>query len=428
MSYSRFLRRSIETALADTPVVVIQGPRQSGKTTLARSLVDSGWTYRTLDDATTLAAARDDPEGFVRGLDRAAIDEIQRAPGLMLAIKRAVDMDRRPGRFLLTGSANLMTLMEPLRSGLSSPKTRAKPLRMPLLADSLAGRMEVATLLPLAQAEILGREPSFLAGLFAGRLPTAVTPVVGEHLTTMVLRGGYPEAVLRPDESRRRAWLRAYVDALMRRDVRDVAPIERLDRLMRLLQLLAAHSSQLVNFAAIGGQIELDAKTVQKYTAALESLFLVRRLPPWHRNAVSRLVKTPKLHFLDAGLLAALRGLGAERLRANRQALGALLETFVFAELLKAASWQPDGLAFSHFRNKSGHEVDIVVEDEAGAVVGIEVKASATVTAADFRGLKELASLTGDDFRYGVVLYDGEQMVGFGERLAAVPIAALWAS
>lgn len=405
-SYPRFLRRQIEAALGDTPVVVIQGPRQSGKTTLARSLTSAGWIYRTLDDATTLAAARADPEGFVRGLDRVAVDEVQRAPGLMLAIKRAVDNDRRAGRFLLTGSANLLTL--------------------PLLADSLAGRMEVMTLLPLAQAEIRGHEPDFLPGLFAGKVPTAIEPLIGDALMAVVLCGGYPEVLKRLNESRRRAWLRAYIDALVQRDVREVAPIERIDRLQRLLQLLAAHAGQLVNFSAVGGQIELDSKTVQKYTAALESLFLVRRLPSWHRNAVSRLIKTPKLHFFDSGLLAAMRGIGSDRLRADRQSFGALLETFVVGELLKAATWQDASYTFSHFRNKSGHEVDIVVEDEAGLVVGIEVKAAATVTAADFRGLKELAALTGTDFRYGVVLYDGEQTIGFGERLAAVPVAALW--
>ena len=404
--YQRFARSQVEQALADTRVVLLAGPRQAGKTTLARSLADDSRAYHTLDNASTLAAAQADPTGFVRALDSAIIDEVQRAPELLLAIKESVDSDPRPGRFLLTGSANLMTL--------------------PRVADSLAGRMETVRLLPLAQAEIAGAAPpTFLQRLFDGKPPPIGTPFVGDELTELVLAGGYPEAVARKTWSRRQDWYLDYIDAVVQRDVRDIANVDQLDRMPRLLRVLAEHSGQLVNHTGAGAAIGLNHITTQKYSGIFAQLFLLRTLPPWHSNTLNRLVKSPKLHFLDAGLLAALRGVTPERIARDRTAFGPILETFVFSELLKIAGWSGERFSFSHYRDKDQAEVDIVIEDRQGRIVGVEVKASATVNVSDFRGLNRLAEAAGDRFAFGAVLYDHDRPVPFGDRLWAIPLSAL---
>lgn len=404
--FRRFSAARVTTALKDTPVVMVNGPRQSGKTTLVRELVDGDRTYVTLDDDTALIAARRDPAGFVRGLDRSTIDEVQRVPELLRAIKRSVDNDRRPGRFLLTGSANVLTL--------------------PRVSESLAGRMEIVNLLPLSQAEIGGGKSGFLEKAFAGRLAKPPETMIGADLVRAVLTGGYPEMLLRKDPKRRQAWARDYLKAIVQRDVREVAEVEKLDQVPRLLRVLAHHSGQLTNFVRIGGQLGLDDKTTRKYVAVLEQLFLVRRIEPWFDNRLKRVVKTPKLHFLDSGLLAAILRATAERIAANRSVFGPLLETFVFSEVMKQAAWLDETCVPHHYRDKDQDEIDIVVENDAGALVGIGVKAAATVGAADFKGLRKLAGACGSNFRLGVVLYDGETTVPFGDRLYAAPIPCLW--
>lgn len=392
--------------MADTPAVLLNGPRQSGKTTLATSFASSTRPYFTLDDDTVLAAARSDPVQFMRGIDGAIIDEVQRAPELLRALKLEIDRDRRPGRFLLTGSANLLTL--------------------PQVADSLAGRMEVVTLLPLSQAEILGRRPHFLRCAFEGRLPAEVVHWPASALLEAVLTGGYPEMHARLSPERRRSWARAYLNAIVQRDVRDVADVAHLDLMPRLMRMLAVHAAQLANFSLLGGQLELDDKTTRRYVGVLEQLFLVRRVEPWFRNELNRLVKTPKLHFLDSGLLAALQGLTSERLAGDRSRFGALLETFVHAELLKQIGWSDDPPRLSFYRTRDGEEIDFVLERDDGAVVAIEVKAAATVTAADFKGMKHLAAACGDGLRAGIVLYGGDAAVPFGPRLWAAPFGHLF--
>lgn len=402
----RYATERIELALSDTPVVLLNGPRQCGKTTLARSFASQQRPYLTLDDDTVLAAAQADPAGFLRGLEGAVIDEVQRSPALLRTLKLTVDQDRRAGRFLLTGSANLLTL--------------------PQAADSLAGRMEVVPLLPLSGAEVAGQRPAFLPLAFDGCLPAPAPGWSAPALVDAVLTGGYPEMRARAQPERRRAWARDYVNSIVQRDIRDLAAVGRLDQMPRLLRALAAHAGQLTNFSQLGGQLGLDDKTCRRYVGLLEQVFLVRRLEPWHRNELKRLVKTPKLHFIDSGLLAALQGLTVERLMQDRTRFGALLETFVFAELLKQAGWEADPPRASFFRTRDGEEVDVVLERDDGSLVAVEVKAAATVTAADFKGLHMLAQATGDALRLGVVLYGGETAVPFGDRLWAAPIGALF--
>ncbi|WP_042779020.1 ATP-binding protein [Sinorhizobium fredii] len=403
----RKARPIVEAALVDTRVVLIAGPRQAGKTTLARQFASTERPYITLDDAGALNAAKSDPVGFVRGLNRAIIDEVQRAPELILAIKERVDRDDAPGRFLLTGSANLATV--------------------PAIADSLAGRMAVIQLLPFAQSEIRATPGQLLDRLFAGEEPSIDEDVVfGDDLVETVVRGGYPEVLRRAAPARRIAWLEDYVALILDRDVRDIANIDQLDRLPRLLDVLAEHAGQLVNHSSFGAALGLSSVTAQKYVSILERLFLVRTLVPWSSNRLTRLIKTPKLHFLDSGLLATLREDEVDALRDNKTRFGPLLESFVMSELMKLASWSERRLSFSHYRTKDQNEVDVVIEDRRGRIVGIEVKASATVKAEDFKGLRQLQEAVGDRFVRGLVLHDHDRVTPFGEKLLAAPLSILW--
>lgn len=404
--HRRLAKRQLDEALEDTRVVLIVGPRQSGKTTLAMEAAREDMPYVTLDDVTQLNAAQNDPVGFLRGVDRAVIDEVQRVPELLLTIKAEVDRDKRAGRFLLTGSADLMTL--------------------PIIADSLAGRMEVVQLLPLAQAEIKGGAGGFLEQSFTGQSPSIGTPALGDELVELVLAGGYPEAQERARWKRRQTWYLNYIDAIVQRDVQDIAQIEKLGQLPPLLSVLAHHSGQLVNYSGIGAALGMNHVTTRKYVSVFQSLYLVTFLQPWLTNKLKRLTKSPKLHFLDSGLLAALNDVSPEKLAEDRTAFGPILETFVVGEVMKMVGWSDERFRLSQFRDKDGHEVDLVVENQRGEIVAIEVKASATVRAEDFRGIKKLASVTGDKFRQGIVLYDHDQAVPFGENLRAVPISALW--
>jgi predicted AAA+ superfamily ATPase len=407
MLFPRFAAEVVTTALRDTPVVMIAGPRQCGKTTLVRDLIATDREFITMDDDTLLAAARSDPTGLVRDFDAITIDEVQRAPDLLRAIKRSVDENRRAGRFLLTSSANILAL--------------------PHVSESLAGRMEIVTLLPLSQAEIRRKRSGFLKAAFAGRLERPTETLIGKDFVEAVLIGGYPEMLRRKDPSRRQRWALDYVNAIVQRDVRDIADVEKLDAMPRLLRILANHSGQLTNFTQIGGQIGLDDKTTSKYIGVLEQLFLVRRVAPWFRNRLKRLVKTPKLHFMDTGLLGALMGVTADRIAKDRSVFGTLLETFVFAEVLKHASWSGESYVLYHYRDKDQDEVDLVIETDRGALIGLEVKAGATVNTDDFKGLRKLAGACGDDFKQGLVLYDGKMALPFGDRLLAAPISCLWA-
>ena len=404
--YSRLLEPRVREALSDTPVVLVAGPRQAGKTTLVRQLADAKRRYITLDDELTLQAAKQDPVGLIRTLDCATIDEIQRAPELLLAIKKTVDEDRRPGRFLLTGSANLLLL--------------------PKVTDSLAGRMETLTLLPLSQSEIHATRANWLDHVFAGQLPTVTAPLIGEALIDAVLRGGYPEAVLRATPRRRRAWARQYIDALIQRDVQDVANIDRLDQLPRFLEALALVSGQLCNYSQLGGQLNMDHKTASRYVGVFEHMYLLNRVAPWARNPINRVVKTPKLQFIDSGLLSALIELTPAMAQQDRSRFGHVLESFVDGELRKHASTAERRYRLGFYRDHNQNEVDVVIENPQGLIVGVEVKASATVKASDFRGLKQLASLAGDQFKMGVILYDGTQTLPFGEGLWIAPLSTLW--
>ena len=406
--YPRFAEPRLTDALEDTPAVLIHGPRQCGKTTLARMVGDDrGYVYFNFDDNAVLAAAQTDPAGFVFDLpDRTILDEVQHAPWLFTALKTAIDRRRTPGRFILTGSANVLLL--------------------PRLADSLAGRMGIVRLHPLSQAELARRKSHFLDRIFGAAFKTKTYERLGAGLADRIAAGGYPAALARTTPRRRTAWYRDYIETLVQRDVRELARIGALDALPRLLALAAGQTARLLNVSDLASPFQLSRPTIRDYITLLERVFLLESLSPWHSNRLSRLVKTPKLHLGDTGVACALLGLDADSLNRDRSMLGQLLETFVLQELRRQASWNEASITFHHFRDRDGAEVDIVLERGAHEVAGIEVKAAATVTASDFRGLRKLKEAAGKRFTSGVVLYDGEASVGFGEGFNAVPMRLLW--
>ena len=408
--YPRFVQETLADALSDTPVVLIHGPRQCGKTTLARTFGETrGYDYFSFDDDVVATAAKADPAGFVADLPaRTILDEVQHVPELFSALKIAVDRDRTPGRFILTGSANT--------------------LLVPRLADSLAGRMEILRLHPLAQCELATNPSTFLDRLFDGAFPTRTHDRLGKDLAARIVSGGYPAALARSTHRRQTAWYRDYVGTLIQRDVRDLARIRNLDALPRLLSLAAGQTAQLLNVSDLASPFQLSRQTIREYVTLLECIFLVDILPPWHSNRLSRLIKSPKIHVGDTGVACTLLGFDAQGLTDNREILGHLVETFVFQELRRQASWHTPDIRFHHFRDKDGHEVDIVLERAAQGIAGIEVKASATVTGKDFGGLRKLKLATGKRFAAGIVLYDGETSAGFGDAFYAVPIRTLWES
>ena len=402
----RNIQDSIRRAMADNPVVLLNGARQTGKTTLAQEL-ESGPQYFTLDDAATLAVAASDPTGFIRNLSGTiVIDEIQKAPDLFPAIKLSVDKDRRPGHFLLTGSANVMTL--------------------PRLSESLAGRMEIIPLFPFSAGELAGNREGFVKRLFDGTIAKVKPGPANDDLAARLVRGGFPEAIQRTDDDRRGAWFASYISTILQRDVRDLARVDGLNSLPNLLKLLAARTSGLLNLADVGRDAGLPHTTLTRYLAMLETVFLVHRLPAWSPNLGKRLVKAAKLHLVDTGLACHLIGADARRLNDDRSLLGRMLETFVVGELRKQLSWVDPRTALYHYRTAAGSEVDVVLEKADGSVAGVEVKASATVGTSDFAALQELRDQLGKKFLSGIVLYTGDRIIPFGEKLWLAPLPTLW--
>ncbi|HKI02045.1 MAG TPA: ATP-binding protein [Thermoanaerobaculia bacterium] len=407
--YPRHIAPLLREALDDRPVVLLNGARQVGKSTLVQSLTDGASAqYLTLDDATVLAAATRDPAGFVAGLgDRVILDEVQRAPDLFLALKAAVDRDRRPGRFLLTGSANVFVL--------------------PRVSESLAGRMEILTLWPLSQGEIEGQVEGFVDAMFAKTFtPPQLQTFRRAELFERLARGGFPELVDKSSEARRRAWFGSYTTSILQRDVRDLTSIEDLAALPRLLSLLAARATALLNYSELSRSSGIPASTLKRYFALLEATFLVLTLPAWSTNFSKRLVKSPKLLLNDTGLLASSLGLNPERFEEDPRLAGPILENFVLMEIRKQIAWSQTQPAMFHYRTQTGQEIDLLLEDAGGRIVGVEVKAKSTVQEKDVRVLQDLADALGPRFVRGVVLYTGERAVPFSDKIFALPVQALW--
>lgn len=402
------MRRVVEEALADTPVVAVLGPRQVGKSTLVRELAPDR-PFFDLDEAAFGKTAAADPAGFIDGLPPVVtLDEVQRVPELMRAIKVAVDRDRRPGRFLLTGSANLLLL--------------------PQLSDSLAGRMEVVHLHPFTEAEKERSGGRFLETLLAGGLEPHIRPTEASttgDLVRRLLQGGFPEACTRTP-ARARTWHRQYLQAVLERDVRDVAKVKDVHDLRRLLELLASQSASLLNVSNVSRDLGLARVTVDHYLEVLERVFLIRVLPAWHKTTAKRLVKAPKLHLPDTGLAATLMDLQEDDWNGKRESFGRLLESMVLQQLVAQAGWTDPSVRFWHYRDKDRVEVDCVISRGA-RIWGVEVKASQTVDASDAKGLRRLAEQSGSDFAGGIVFYSGNSILPLGNGpFLAVPISKLW--
>lgn len=407
--FERRIRPAIVDALQDSRIVLVSGARQVGKTTLSTKIAATDHPMRslTLDDAPTREAALRDPAGFVAGLDTPVlIDEIQHAPDLLLEIKKTVDRDTTPGRFLLTGSADV----------LSSKR----------IIDALTGRIDRIRMWPLAQSEIAGGELNVVDELLAGRAPQVTGAPVGHSaFSSVAAQGGYPDARLRPPGRRRARWFENYVETALDRDLREIADARRIDDMGRLLRLLATQSANLLSYRAVGQRLEMHHDTVQSYVTLLERMFLVQRLPAWRPGLGAREASRAKAYVCDPGLLAYLLGADAERIEHDDEVTGKACETLVAVELLKHASWAQREVRLHHYQRER-EDIDLVLEDRAGNVAAVEVKAKASLSARDWRWLAALRNARGARFKSGIIVYSGEQTVPLGDRLWAVPYAGLW--
>ncbi len=405
--YPRLIASKLAEILADTPVVCLLGPRQVGKTTLARHYCPQH-SYINFDDSSLLATAKQDPSGFIQALpEYVVLDEVQRVPELLPAIKASVDANRKPGRFLLTGSANLLLL--------------------PGAQESLAGRMEVVNLLPLTEQEIQGGTNTFLHRLLTNNITASIQgeqKVISE-IADVVCRGGYPEPIARTP-NRAKQWHRQYINAIIQRDVKDIAAIRDEAEMFKLFEMLAYRTATLLNVSNLANELQMRRETVEKYLTILERLYLVHRLPAWHKNDSNRLIKAPKIHLVDSGLAATFCNLQANQWNDFSNDFGPILETFVTQQLLTQSTWLDVDLRFSHYRDKDQVEVDLVIE-QGKKIWGIEVKKAASIQQKDGAGLNRLAAQAGKQFQGGVLFYSGNNTLPLATRNCfAVPVNELW--
>ena len=408
MLVERRARSLIVEALDYSRVVLVLGARQVGKSTLTKQIatVDRPATVITLDSRPAREAARADPHGFIAGLrGPVLIDEVQLAPDLLYAIKQAVDENPAPGRFLLTGSANVFTA--------------------PKIAESLAGRVRRVGLWPLAQSEVHGSARNFVDCLFAGEPPqVSGAPVGREAFVELVAQGGFP-AVRMLDERQRRHWYRDYVQGIVERDLRDIASVQKLSEMPRLIRLLATQSAKLLDYRKLASDLQISDKTVSSYVELLRTIFLVHVVPAWRPGLRSRELQSPKIYLTDTGLLAQQLGAGSRRIAEDDQLTGYALETFCGMEIVKHQSWAQEDSTLRHYR-VGDDEIDIVLEAQSGDLVAVEVKARASVHRGDWRVIGKLRDKRSNRFRAGVVLYTGSQTMPLGDRIWAVPISGLW--
>jgi predicted AAA+ superfamily ATPase len=404
----RNIKTKIERALKRSPVVLLTGARQTGKTTLVKSLFkDNSFSYVSFDDINVLAAAKKDPVSFLSGLSFPIIlDEIQRMPELFLTIKMIVDKNRQPGMFILTGSAN--------------------PLLLPKLSDSLAGRMEIINLFPFSQGELLGNNEIFIKSVFSKDIKAIKENFLStSDLCKMLVLGGFP-GVQKFDELDLSEWFNSYLTAILQKDVIDLAQIEGLIKLPDLLGLIASRVGGLLNVAELSRSSKINASTLHRYLSLLITLFIVQLQKPWSKNLSKRFVKSPKVYLIDSGILLNLLKINSERLMQDRNLFGAVFENFVVTEILKQCSWALGHIDIFHYRTQSAQEVDIVLEGQAKQIVGIEVKSSQYIQASDFKGLEDLQKEVGKDFVVGIVIYTGDKKISFGNNMWAIPVAGLW--
>ncbi|MFH1644382.1 MAG: ATP-binding protein [bacterium] len=411
--FKRHLKPKILQAIEFMPVILLRGARQTGKTTLVKSIEKSeiklNYNYLTFDHLPTLMAAKDDPVSFISRIKKPVIlDEIQRVPELFLPIKSDVDENRIPGRYFLTGSAD--------------------PLLIPKLGDSLAGRMRLLTLWPLSQGEIEDKEETFLDKAF-NQIPFSTSKKLSsskQNLLSRIIKGGYPAPLLMKNETQRHDWFNDYVSLVLQKDILDLSKIENITQIPNIMMLLASRVGALLNTEEISRSIKLSSMTLQRYLDLLKTLFLIYLLPPWNKNLGKRLVKSPKVYLNDTALQLYLLNIDLDRLIKDQNLIGKVVENFVVLELLKQISWSDINIEIFHYRDYSNYEVDIILEGPGGDLVAIEIKSSQTISGDDFKGLKKFQEISGTKFIQGILLYTGETILPFGDKLTAVPISALW--
>ncbi len=416
MSYYRWQEQRIIQALDHRRVILLAGARQCGKTTLAKQLSETltkstkrpDPIYYTLDNLTLLDAALSDPHGFVtHDSQLMIIDEIQRAPRLLLAIKMDVDNIQDYGRFLLTGSANIQSL--------------------PSVNESLAGRVRKIDLKPLAQGEILGTKPDFLSKAFKQSFPKTSSKLSKDDYLDLTFKGGYPEALAISKHTERRRWHLDYINAILDRDLKDIAQIRRKDSVRKLVEVLAAWSSKYMEISSIGQQLSVSRPTVETYINALETLFIIERIRPWHSTDYDRISKLEKMFMVDTGLMTSLLGWTPEKVRLDGSLNGKLIESYVYTQLIAILTADDDEYELYHYRDREKREVDFIIQHENGDILGIEVKAGSAVKSDSFKHLKWFKERMAKENPFtGIVLYTGEHTVPFGENMWAVPISALW--
>ena len=409
--FRRNITDSIIEALVDTPVILVNGARQTGKSTLCSKIVAEGafeGNFVTMDDPATLLAAQKDPLGFLKDLgEHAIIDEVQRTPELFLPLKKLVDEDRKGVRIILTGSANVMML--------------------PKVGDSLAGRIEIHNLWPLSQDEIENKKSKFLDILVSPNGKFSSSNTTWKDIADRMRSGGYPESIARSSSSRRHKWFSDYITAILQKDIRDLSNIEGLSEIPNILKLIATRVGSTINMSEISRLSGVKNATLRRYTTLLEHIFMTVNIPAWTKNAEGEFVKSPKVYLNDTALLNYLIGQEDESFLEQRSNAGAYLENFVVMEIIKQLSWSNFHLKPYHFSIHKGAEVDLVLEDKTGGLFGIEIKSTASLQDKNFNGLRRLSKLAGKKFKRGIVLYTGEQYLGgFGENLQAVPISAVW--
>ncbi|NEA36698.1 ATP-binding protein [Streptomyces sp. SID13031] len=398
----------VQAALTDTPVVVINGPRQAGKTTLTQRIEYPGsHDFVSLDDEPILEAARQDIRNFVsRPVDTFVIDEAQLEPRLFRAIKAAVDRDRRPGRFVLTGSSRLLSA--------------------PDMAASLVGRVETIDLWPFSQGELDGVRDTFVDVLFESPVELVRNGATSrQQIVDRIVTGGYPEIINR-SQQRRTHWFKSYLTTITQSVIRDISAVEHLAEIPKLLQLCATRTGNELNVSAVANDLGLPGRTVDGYLAVLAQAFLIERIPAWSTNLSKKVIRRPKLVMTDTGLAAHLIRASSSTTDRIGGPFGQLLETFVANEIRKQLTWSTETPSLWHFRDRDGAEVDLVLEHPDGRVVGIEVKATSTPSSTDLRGLRYLADRLGDRFHFGVLLHTAPEATRFGPNIAALPVSALW--
>jgi hypothetical protein len=406
---NRKITPNVLSALKDTPVVVLHGARQTGKSTLIKELIRQKYSaeYVTLDDSSILSAASNNPRGFLEAFDKnIAIDEVQRAPELFLEIKRIVDENRKPGRFILTGSANVLLI--------------------PRISESLAGRVEILNLFPFSQNELSGSSFNILDIMFEDKIKIPAENKSSDSLIKRIVKGGYPEVNNRLSTDRRNAWFNSYMTSILQRDIRDISNIEGMTQLPRLLNIIASRAGSLLNFAEFARLVAIPQTTLKRYFTMLNSVFMIYYLQPYSGNFSRRLIKTPKIYLYDTGLLTYLISADELRLKHEPSLSGAVIENFVLMELLKQVSWSNKLLKIYFYRTNSGQEVDFVIERSDGSIIGIEVKATHSPRAEMFNGLRHLESEYKTKFKNGYLFYNGDKIIPFAKNMTALPISTLW--